>query len=313
MKVNEIYKQLKKPSFSIEVSPPINGHSLEPLLNTIKTLKRFNPAWCNVTCGAFGKPRGGTIPISSIIKKDLGIEPVVHIISMGRSRQDIENLLVGMKYEGIENILALRGDPPAGSTSFRPHPEGHQYAYELVRQINQIKHGKYLSINPEELRDGEPADLCTSVAGYPEGHPGCQSIETDLQRLKLKVDEGADYITTQLFFKAEYYFRFVANARRIGINVPIIPGIMPIESWDSLKFIINQKLRISIPDNLSAKLKYYHEKDDRVSSKKYGTEYISTMCEELLDGGAPGIHIYTMNSSAKCLDLIESLYPRYFI
>ncbi len=150
------------------------------------------------------------------------------------------------------------------------------------------------------------------MAGYPEGHPGCENIESDLARLKLKIDEGADYITTQLFFDASYYFKFVENARKAGIGVPIIPGIMPVESWNSLKFIINQKLRITIPEKLSGKLKLYHDKEDHISSKKFGTDYIASMCEELLEGGSPGIHMYTMNSSERCLDLIESIYSRYF-
>lgn len=307
MKVIELYKKSRVPVFSIEVSPPLNGESLDPIFNTIDSLKAFKPAWCSVTCGALGRPRGGTTSISGRIKRECGIESVAHLICMGRSKQDIENLLIDMKYEGIENVLALRGDPPKGEKEFRPHPGGHKFAYELVRQLKLLNQGKYLGEKEGEYREGLPIDFCISVAGYPEGHPECPDKKRDLEHLKLKVDEGADYITTQLFFNADYYLRFVEHVRKIGIQVPVIPGVMPIENWPQINFIANQQLGISIPQHFIEKLKKYHADSDRVSAQKFGTEYIASMCETLIRGGAPGLHLYTMNSPARARRVIQEV------
>jgi len=308
MKVTEFYSKSRAPVLSIEVSPPLNGESLAPIFNTINSFKEFNPAWCSVTCGALGRPRGGTIPISKRIKRDYGIESVVHFICMGRSKQDIENLLIDMKYEGIGNVLALRGDPPKGETGFRPHPKGHRFAYQLVRQIRLLNQGKYLAEKEGEYREGLPTDFCVSVAGYPEGHPECSDKKEDLRHLKMKVDEGADYITTQLFFNADYYLRFVENARKIGIQIPIIPGVMPIGNWPQLRFILNQQLGITIPQHFIEKLEKYHCVGDKTSARKFGTEYIVSMCKRLLSGGAPGIHLYTMNSPTRARGVIQEIF-----
>ncbi len=308
MKVSEFYKKSKAPVFSIEVSPPLNGESLDPIFNTINSFKEFNPAWCSVTCGALGRPRGGTIPISGRIKREYGIESVVHFICMGRSRQDIENLLTDMKYEGVENVLALRGDSPKGKTSFRSHPKGHRFAYQLVRQIKLLNQGRYLAEKEGEYREGLPTDFCISVAGYPEGHPECSDKKEDLQHLKMKVDEGADYITTQLFFNADHYLRFVENIRKMGIQIPIIPGIMPVGSWPQIRFILNQQLGINIPQPFIEKLEKYHSVRDKTSAQKFGIEYIASMCKSLISGGAPGIHLYTMNSPTRGRGVIQETF-----
>ncbi len=308
MKVTEFYRKSKAPVLSIEVSPPLNGESLDRIFNTIDSFKEFNPAWCSVTCGALGRPRGGTIPISGRIKREYGIESVVHFICMGRSKQDIENLLTDIKYEGMGNVLALRGDPPKGETGFRPHPKGHRFAYQLVRQIRLLNQGKYLTEKEGEYREGLPTDFCISVAGYPEGHPECSDKKEDLRHLKMKVDEGADYITTQLFFNADHYLRFVENVRKIGIQIPVIPGVMPIGSWPQLRFILNQQLGINIPQPLIGKLEKYHSAGDKTSAQKFGTEYIASMCKSLISGGAPGIHLYTMNSPTRARGVIQEIF-----
>jgi|GEM_PF-156419 len=312
MKVAEIYKKAKKPVFSIEMSPPLNGGSLDPVFNTIDAYKEFKPAWCSITCGALGRPRGGTIPLCGRIKRETGIETVAHFISMGRSKQDIENFLSDMKYDGIENVLALRGDPPSGDKKFRPHPKGHRFAYELVRQIKNVNQGKYLTEKEGDYCERLPSDFCISAAGHPEGHPECPDRKKGLEHLKIKVDEGVDYITTQLFFNPDHYLRFVENARKIGIQIPFIPGVMPIENWPQLRFIINQQLGIDIPKRFIRKLQKYHDKEDKVSAKKYSTEYIASMCETLIDGGAPGIHLYTMNSPTRGIGVIQEIYSQYF-
>ncbi|UCE97786.1 MAG: methylenetetrahydrofolate reductase [Dehalococcoidia bacterium] len=312
MKVGEIYKKAKKPVFSIEMSPPLNGGSQDPIFNTIEAYKEFKPAWCSITCGALGRPRGGTISLCGRIKRESDIETVAHFISMGRSKQDVENLLMDMQYEEIQNVLALRGDPPAGDTKFRPHPKGHRYACELVKQIQDTNQGKYLAEKEGEYREGLPADFCISVAGHPEGHPECTDKKKGLSHLKIKVEEGVDYITTQLFFNPEHYLNFVENARKIGIQIPFVPGVMPIVNLAQLNFIINQNLGIEIPKDFMNKLQKYHDKGDKASAQKYGTEYITKMCQTLLDEGAPGIHLYTMNSPTRGRGIIESLYKEYF-
>jgi methylenetetrahydrofolate reductase (NADPH) len=312
MKVGELYKKAKKPVFSIEVSPPLNGGSLEPIFNTIDAYKEFEPAWCSVTCGALGRPRGGTIPISGRIKREREIETVPHFISVGKSEKDIENLLMDMKYEGIENVLALRGDFPNGNKEFSQYSNKPKYAYELVRQIRLMNEGKYLAEKEGEYCERSPADFCISVAGHPEGHPQCPDKKTGLGHLQMKVDEGADYITTQLFFNADHYFRFVEDARKMGIQIPVIPGVMPIGNWSQLNFILNQKLGLNVPKKFVEKLKKYHDDGDVISAQKFGTEYIASMCETLINGGAPGIHLYTMNSPTRGRGVIEAIYASYF-
>jgi len=312
MKVGEIYKKAKRPVFSIEVSPPLNGGSLDPVFNTIDAFKEFKPAWCSITCGALGRPRGGTISLCGRIKRETGIETVAHFISMGRSKQDIENYLSDMKYDGVENILALRGDPPAGNKKFRPHPKGHRFAYELVRQIKNTNQGKYLAEKEGDYRERLPSDFCISAAGHPEGHPECPDKKKGLEHLKMKVDEGVDYITTQLFFNPDHYLRFVENARKMGILIPFVPGVMPIESWSQLKFIMDQQLMIDIPKRFIRKLQKYHDKGDKVSAQKFCTEYMASMCEILINGGAPGIHLYTMNSPTRGRGVIQEIYNQYF-
>ena len=312
MKVGEIYKKAKRPVFSIELSPPLNGGSLDPVFNTIDAFKEFKPAWCSITCGALGRPRGGTIPLCGRIKREAGIETVAHFISMGRSKQDIENLLSDMKYDGIENVLALRGDPPMGDREFRPHPKGHRFAYELVRQIKNTNQGKYLAEKEGDYCERLPSDFCISAAGHPEGHPECPDKKRGLEHLKMKVDEGVDYITTQLFFNPDHYLRFVENARKMGIQIPFVPGVMPIENWPQLKFIMGQRLGIDIPKRFMKKLQKYHDKGDKVSAQKFGTEYIASMCETLINEGAPGIHLYTMNSPTRGRGVIQEIYNQYF-
>ena len=312
MKVGEIYKKAKGPVFSIEVSPPLNGGSLDPVFNTLDAFKEFKPVWCSVTCGALGRPRGGTTSLCGRIKRETGIETVAHFISMGRSKQDIENFLSDMKYDGVENVLALRGDPPVGDKKFRPHPKGHRFAYELVRQIKNTNQGKYLAEKEGDYRERLPSDFCISAAGHPEGHPECPDKKKGLEYLKMKVDEGVDYITTQLFFNPDHYLRFVENAHKMGIQIPFVPGVMPIENWPQLKFIIDQQLGIDIPKRFIKKLQKYHDKGDKVSAQKFSTEYMASMCEKLINEGAPGIHLYTMNSPTRGRGVIQEIYNQYF-
>ncbi|MEW6426362.1 MAG: methylenetetrahydrofolate reductase [Bacillota bacterium] len=307
MKVIDIYKKATGPVFSIEVSPPVNGTSLDPIFNTVSALLKYDPAFVSVTCSALGSARGGTIPIAGRLKRELGIESVVHFTCVNKSKQDIENLLMDVKYDGVQNILALRGDPPKGEKEFRPHEKGHRYASDFVKQIKLMNEGKFLTAKEGEYREGEPTDFCVSVAGYPEGHPECPDKEKDLGHLKIKVDNGADYVITQLFFNPEYFFDFVERARSIGINVPIIPGVMPIESFAQLEFILRQPIGVKAPAYYVEKFRKYKEEGDDLSAQKFGVEYTVSMIDALLSNGTPGIHIYTMNTPDRAGRIFEHL------
>jgi len=307
MKVIDIYNNATRPVFSIELSPPLNGTSLDPIFNTVSGLMKYDPAYVSVTCSALGSARGGTIPIAGKIKRDYGVESVVHLTCVAKSQQDIDNMLMDVRYEGVQNILALRGDPPKGEKEFRPHEKGHRYASDFVAQIKRLNQGKYISFNEGEFRDGETNDFCISVAGYPEGHPECPNKEEDLEHLRIKVENGANYIITQLFFDPEVYFRFVDRVRNIGINVPVVPGVMPVESFAHLEFILKQPIGVSVPKVFVETLKKYKEDGDSVSALQFGVEYISSMCNALIEGGAPGIHMYTMNTPDRAAKIFDAI------
>ena len=307
MKVIDIYNMATEPVFSIELSPPLNGTSLEPIFNTVSGLMKFRPAYVSVTCSALGSARGGTIPIAGRIKREFGVESVVHLTCVAKSQQDIENMLMDVKYEGVQNILALRGDPPKGEKEFKPHEKGHRYASDFVDQIKRLNRGKFLSFKEGEFRDGENTDFCVSVAGYPEGHPECQGIEQDLEHLKVKVANGADYIITQLFFDPQVFFNFVDRVRNAGIRIPIVPGIMPIENFSHIDFILKQPIGVKVPEEFVDRLKQYKEEGDDAAAREYGVEYISAMCKVLLKGGVPGLHMYTMNTPDRAARIFDAI------
>ncbi|MBI4652456.1 methylenetetrahydrofolate reductase [Candidatus Desantisbacteria bacterium] len=307
MKIANLYNK-GKPIFSLEVFPPKNGESLNNIYETIDKLISFNPGFVSVTGGALGSARGGTIAIAANIKKKYGIESVVHFTCVAKSKQDVENLLMEMKYSGIENVLALRGDPPKGQKNFIPHPEGHKYASELVEQIVKMNNGIYLSSLPGEIL--EAINFGIAVAGYPEGHNECISIngektlKEDLENLKIKVDKGADYIVTQMFLDTNVYLKFVENARKLGINIPIIPGVMPLEKYSQVTFILKQ-MGISIEKKFKEILDTH--KDDEEYIKKVCEDHIMSMCRTLIENGAPGIQFFTMNKSEGTKKILERL------
>ncbi len=290
MKVIEFYRN--SPIYSLEVFPPRNGEPIDGVFSTIESLREFKPAYISVTCGASGTPRGGTVSIAAKIKREYGIESVIHLTCSDKSKQDIENLLTGIKYEGIENILALRGDPSQGEEIFLPHEKGHTYASGFVEQISLMNKGKYLTEVEGAYRQGLPTNFCISVAGYPEGHPECSDKKKDLEHLKIKVDKGADYIITQMFFDVNHYLKFVKNVEGIGIDAPIIPGVMPLEEYSQITYML-QKMKISIPRDFMEKLE--KNKSDKHAVQKICTEHTVDLCKTLIREGAPGIHFYTMN------------------
>ncbi len=302
MKVIEFYRN--PPIYSLEVFPPRNGEPLDRVFNTIDFLMEFKPAYISVTCGASGTPRGGTVPIAAKIKREYGLETVVHLTCADKSKQDIENLLMDVKYEGIENILALRGDPPQGEEVFRPHENGHRYASGFVEQISLMNEGKYLTEFEGVYLQGLPTSFGISVAGYPEGHPECSDAKKDLEHLKIKVDKGADYIITQMFFDVNHYLKFVKNVRYLGIDVPIVPGVMPLEEYSQIRHML-QKMKISIPQDFMKKLE--KNKYDGPAVQKICTEHTLSLCKTLIEEGAPGIHFYTLNRPENTRKILQQI------
>jgi len=275
MKIKELFDK-GKPVFSFEFFPPKDDAGVESLFETVKNLKELNPSFVSVTYGAGGSTRRKTVEITKRIKQEIGIEAMAHLTCVGHSRDEIAEVLDEIEASGVENVIALRGDPPRGQTEFVPHPDGFRHANELVTFIRSRK------------------SFCLAAAGYPEGHPEAPSKETDLANLKRKVDAGADFIITQLFFDNRDYFDFVKRARAAGIQLPIVPGIMPITDVAQIKRF-TQMCGAKIPPPLLAELEA--AEGNREAVTEVGIRHSANQCEELLRNGAPGTHFYTLNKS----------------
>ena len=275
--------------FSFEFFPPKDDAGADALYQTIETLKQLTPSFVSVTYGAGGSTRRKTIEITERIKREIGIEAMAHLTCVGHSRGEILTLLEELEAAGIENIMALRGDPPKGETSFVPHPDGFRYASELVNFIRSQK------------------SFCLGVAGYPEVHPEALSKEADLANLKRKVEAGGQFIVTQLFFDSKYYFDLVQRAEAASIHVPIVPGIMPITNVAQIKRF-TQMCGAKIPRDLMAELEAVEGNNEAVV--QVGIQHATNQCENLLRGGAPGIHFYTLNKSLATRTIFLNLRAR---
>jgi len=285
MKIIDILKQ-DKPSFSFEFFPPKDSDGFDQLFKTIDNLKTLNPAFVSVTYGAGGSTRSKTIDLVGRIKKEIGLESMAHLTCVGHNSDEILNVLGDIKKQNVDNVLALRGDPPAGEINFTKPNNGFGYAVELVQFMC------------------ERFSFCIGVAGYPEGHPESSNREEDLFHLKKKVLAGASFIVTQLFFDNKYYFDFVANLRNIGVDVPVIPGIMPIVNLKQVKRF-TKMCGATVPHDLLVRLEAVQ--DDPESVYQIGIDHAANQCRKLLMQGAPGIHFYTLNRSRATLSVLERL------
>ena len=285
MKIKAILEKVS-PSFSFEFFPPKDSDGFEKLYSTIGQLKSCQPTYVSVTFGAGGSTRSQTIDLVGRIKNEIGLESMAHLTCVGSSQEELGSILNTLQAKGIDNILALRGDPPVGAEKLEKPENGFAYANELVEFIRKSY------------------DFSIGVAGYPEGHVECPNKETDLDNLKRKVDAGADFIVTQLFFDNRYYFDFVERARAIGIKIPIIPGIMPILNVKQTQRF-TKMCGSTIPEALMKQLEV--SQDDPETVRKIGIEHATLQCERLLQGEAPGIHFYTLNRSNATLKIMESL------
>ncbi len=277
-----------RPSFSFEFFPPKSDEAAAQLERTIAELRALAPTFVTVTYGAGGSTREKTIDIVSRIKRDTGMEAMAHLTCVGSTRAELAGVLQRLVDAGIENVLALRGDPPKGQTAFTATEGGFSYASELVQFI----------------RESYGNRLCLGGAGYPEKHIECGNPHVDLRHLKTKVDAGLDFITTQLFFDNRRYFEFVERARAIGIRVPIIPGIMPITNAAQVeRFTVS--CGATLPFKLAAELD--RRRNDPKAVLQLGVAHATSQCIDLLMGGAPGIHFYTLNRSTATSDIFSAL------
>lgn len=306
MKVIEHINQAKDTLFSFEILPPLKGKSIQSIYNGIDPLMEFKPKFINVTYhreeyvykerenGLLEKisirKRPGTVGICAAIMNKYDVDAVPHLICGGFSKEETENALIDLQFLGIDNVLALRGDSIKTENAFKPHPNGHSFAVDLVRQVIEMNKGAY-SIEDIKL---EPTDFCIGVAGYPEKHFEAMNLQTDLQYLKDKVDAGAEYITTQMFFDNQKYFDFVAKCREIGIEVPIIPGLKPIKTLAHISFL-PKFFHIDYPEELSKELL---KCTTNAEVEQLGIEWGVHQSNELKKSGVPCIHYYTMSNSS---------------
>ncbi len=322
MKVTDKIKNSNSPLFSIEILPPKKGENIENLFQTIESLLPFDPAFINVTYhreeyvyrevtnGLLEKhtvrKRPGTVGICAAIKNKFNIEPVPHIICGGFSTEETENALIDLNFLGVKNLMALRGDPIKSEGRFRADPKGHAYASELIEQIVNLNKGQYLD---PSLKNSSPSDFCIGVAGYPEKHFESPNPQTDLKYLKQKIDLGAEYIITQLFYDNDSYHRFVDSCRKEGINIPIIPGIKPITAKGQLN-VIPHFFHVNLPEELSIKIEEATSKED---VRKIGTEWSIKQAEDLVNNGVPALHFYTMGKAESVQQIASHIFDAFAI
>jgi methylenetetrahydrofolate reductase (NADPH) len=287
MRIDEIIAVRDEPVFSFEFFPPKSDEGERNLRAALEALQPLAPDFASVTYGAGGSTRDRTLEIVTWLKRELGIEAMAHLTCVGASRDELRATLGRMAQAGIENVLALRGDPPRGQAEWTPHPEGFHYSTELARLI----------------ADAYPA-LAIGAACFPEVHPEAVDMASDLRFLKAKVDSGVSFLITQLFFDNELYFRFVEEARAIGIDVPILPGIMPITNVAQIKTITGM-CGAMIPPRLLEELE--RRAGDADAVLELGVSYATLQCAELLARGAPGIHFYTLNRSPATRAILSAL------
>lgn len=306
MKITEHLNKRKKTLFSFEILPPLKGKRIEAIFEGIDPLMEFNPPFINVTYHREEyiykkfpndllkkvsiRKRPGTVGICAAIMNKYDIDAVPHLICGGFSVEETENALIDLQFLGIDNVLALRGDPIHGESTFKSEESGHKYAVDLILQIANMNKGKLLH---EESQANAQGLFCVGAAGYPEKHYESMSMKTDMGYLKRKVEAGADYITTQMFFDNKRYFDFVERCRAMDINVPIIPGIKPITALRHIAFL-PKTFYVDFPDELADALMNCKTDAD---VKKVGVKWAIAQSQELVEKGAPCIHYYTMGKS----------------
>ena len=284
--ISELFAQ-KRPLRSLEFFPPKDDAGVESLRATATALRKMNPDFVSVTYGAGGTTRDRTAQVSALLKQDLGFTVMPHLTCVGHTRAELADVADRIHGGGFRNIMTLRGDPPKGETTFTPYKDGLRYASDLVTLLKE-RH----------------ADFCLGVGGYPEKHPEAPDHDIDLANLKRKVDAGADFVTTQLFFDNDIYYRFVDRCRAAGINVPIVPGIMPVLSLKQIQRFTAMG-GTTLPSKLITRLEVAAENTDVVETM--GIDWALTQIRDLLAHGAPGYHLYILNRAKAALALTAGL------
>src|SRR5688572_28812225 len=318
MKVCEHLKNANgRTLFTIEILPPLKGENIRSLFDNIDPLMEFKPPFIDVTyhreeyvykkmaSGLLEKrttrKRPGTVGICAAIQNNYKVDTVPHIICGGFSREETENALIDLHFLGIDNVLVLQGDGIKNEGRFVPEPDGHKFASDLLQQVVNMNQGKYLD---EELLATAPTNFCIGVAGYPEKHFAAPNMKTDLKYLKLKVDLGAEYVVTQMFFDNKKYFEFVDRCRESGIHVPIIPGLKPITT-KAQSSILPTTFHIDIPEGLADEVERCK---DNVAVKEVGIRWAIQQSKELISRGAPTIHFYSMGKSDPIYRIARELF-----
>jgi methylenetetrahydrofolate reductase (NADPH) len=285
VKIADLYAQ-PGVTLSVEFFPPKTEKGEEALFNEIAAIKALKPAFCSVTYGAGGSTREKTVDLVDRIHRECDLEVMCHLTVVGQSKEDARSILRTLKHRGIENLIALGGDPPQGTADWKPHPDGFHYAIELVREA--------VALN----------GFSVAVAGFPEVHPRAESRDSDLKYLKEKVDAGAIAVITQLFFDNEDYYRFVDDLRKLGVTVPIVPGVLPILSAPQVRRF-TALCCSKIPQQLERELAKVENDDE--AAVEMGIEYATRQCEGLLKFGVPGIHFYSLNKSHSLKAICKNL------
>ena len=316
MKVVEYIKNSNKTIFSFEIIPPLKGKGIEDICEGIDPLMEFKPPFINVTYhreeydykkmgnGLLKKvsirKRPGTVGICAALMNRYKVDAIPHIICGGFTKEDTESALIDLKFLGVDNILALRGDPMKNESSFVPTKGGNKYAIDLIKQIDEMNNGQYLY---EETRNS-PSSFCIGGAGYPEKHFEAMNLKSDLKHLKEKVDAGAEFIVTQLFYDNKKFFEFVDKCRAIGIQVPIIPGLKPITNLRHLSFI-PKFFNTNFPEEFSNELEKCKSNEE---VKKIGTEWAIEQSKELVNYGVPVLHFYTMGKGEAVKNIASEIF-----
>jgi methylenetetrahydrofolate reductase (NADPH) len=316
MKVTEHIQQAKDTLVSFEILPPLKGKTINSIYEHLDPLMEFNPAFINVTYhrsetmfkkkqdGTFEKvevrKRPGTVAICAALMNHYKVDAVPHLICGGFSKRETEDALIDLNFLGINNVLVLRGDAAKNEAFFEPHPDGHKYAIDLQKQVMNLKNGIYLE---EDIKNGVRPDFCIGTAGYPEKHFEAPNLKTDMEHLKAKVEAGADYIMTQMFFDNEKFFHFVKECRANGINVPIIPGLKPITNKKQLT-ILPKIFHVDIPADLSTAI-LRAKTDEQV--EQVGTEWLIQQSKELKKFGVPVLHYYTLGKPKVIYNVVKEV------
>jgi methylenetetrahydrofolate reductase (NADPH) len=277
------------PVFSFEFFPPKTDDGTRALFETVEALRPLAPAYVSVTYGAGGSTRQRTLELVKRLKRESEVEAMAHVTCVGSSRDEIAHILDDLAEAGIQNLLALRGDPPRGQTAFEPHPQGFAHASELVAFVRS---------RPDRWK------FCVGAAAYPEGHPETRDLARDLAHLKTKVAAGVDFLVTQLFFENGHYLRFVERARAAGLELPIMPGIMPFTNVEQVERF-TAMCGAAIPPALHAAMEV--RRSDADAARDLGVAYAALQCADLLRHGAPGVHFYTLNRSTSTRAIVAAL------